>query len=162
MTMANYYLQIDGINGESVASGFEKQIEVGSWSFGASSPADVGGGGLSAGTPSLSDFTCTFDLDSASYQILKDLYQGTHVDKTTFTGVKTGGGGTPYNYMQVIMSNCFITGFNTGGGGDGVPSATMSLAYAQIEYDYYTQDTSSGQTTQAGSATYSVTQVKAS
>jgi len=159
--MANYYLQIGGINGESVASGFEQQIEVSSWSFGVSSPADVGGGGMSGGTPSLSDFTCTFDLDSSSYQILKDIYQGTHVDKVTFTGVKTGGGGTPYNYMQVIMQNCFITSYQTGGGGDGVPSATMSLAYAQVEFDYYTQDTSSGQTTMAGSATYNVPGVQA-
>jgi type VI secretion system secreted protein Hcp len=160
--MSNYYLQIEGINGESVAQGFEQQIEVDSWSLGASSPADVGGGGLSAGTPSLSDFTCTFNLDSSSYQILKDLYKGAHIDKATFTGVKTGGGGTPYNYLQIIMTNCFITNYSNGGAGDGVPSATLSLAYAQIEYDYYTQNTDSGQTTLAGSATYSVTQVKAS
>jgi RHS repeat-associated protein len=101
---SNYYLRIDGVTEESTAPNFQKQIELDSWSFGASSPADIGGG-LAAGksgeeiwvdkygrvkvqfywggqgqneTLSLADF----DLDSSSYQILKALYQGTHIDKT--------------------------------------------------------------------------------
>ncbi len=160
--MANYFLKVDNVNGESVASGFEQQIELSSWSFGASSPADVGGGGLAAGTPSCSDFSCSFDLDSSSYQALKCLYQGTHIGTATFSGVKVGGAGTPYTYVIITMTNCFITSYSTGGAGDGVPGASMSVAYAQIEFDYYTQDTSSGQVTQAGNATYNVPQQKAS
>jgi type VI secretion system secreted protein Hcp len=156
---ADVYLLIDGINGESQAQGMTNNIELDSWSFGISSPADIGGKGLSAGKPSLSDFSCSFALDSASYQVVKDLVQGTHISTTTFTARKTGGGGTPYNYLIVIMSNCFITGFSTGGSG-GVPAASVSIAYQKIEYQYYTQDSSSGSTTLAGSATYDVTQVQ--
>jgi type VI secretion system secreted protein Hcp len=156
---ADVYLLIDGVNGESQAQGMTNNIELDSWSFGISAPADIGGKGLSAGKPSLSDFSCSFALDSASYQVVKDLVQGTHISTTTFTARKTGGGGTPYNYLIVIMSNCFITGFSTGGSGS-VPAASVSIAYQKIEYQYYTQDSSSGSTTLAGSATYDVTQVQ--
>ena len=54
---SDYYLLIDKINGESQAQGMAKNIELDSFSFGASNPADVGGGGLSAGKCSLSDFS---------------------------------------------------------------------------------------------------------
>ena len=53
------YLLIDGINGESQAQGMTNNIELDSFSFGASNPADVGGKGLSAGKCSLSDFNRT-------------------------------------------------------------------------------------------------------
>lgn len=154
---SNYYLQIDGVNGESTSPGYEKQIELDSWSFGASSAANVSGGGLAAGIPSLSDFSCSFTMDSSSYQILGNLYKGAHIGTTTFSGTKVGGDQNAYLYLKVIMTNCFITSYATGGAGqDQTVSNSMSLAYEKIEFDYYTQDTSSGQVTQAGATTYDV------
>jgi type VI secretion system secreted protein Hcp len=159
---SDYYLLINGITGESQAAGMTNNIELESWNFGASSPPDLGGKGLSAGKPSFPDFTCSFSLDSASYQILKNLCEGTHIASATFTGRKTGGGETPYNYLVVTMTNCFVTGFSTGGGRTGDNSANLSLAFETIQYQYYTQDTSSGSVTQAGQAQYDVKQVQAS
>ena len=74
------YLLIDGVTGESQAQGMTNNIELDSFSFGASNPADVGGKGLSAGKCSLSDFSCTFGVDQASYQILKNLHRPAHCD----------------------------------------------------------------------------------
>ena len=159
---SDYYLLINGVTGESQAQGMSNNIELDSWNFGASSPADLGGKGLSAGKPSFSDFTCSFSLDSASYQILKNLCEGTHAATATFTGRKTGGGANPYNYLVVTLTNVFVSGFSTGGGSTGTPSASLSLAYEQIQYQYYTQDTSSGSVTLAGQATYNIGQVAAS
>ena len=158
---SDYYLLMAGVNGESQAQGMTNNIELDSWNFGASSPAKLGGKGLSAGKPSFSDFTCSFSLDSASYQILKDLCEGTPVTSATFSGRKTGGGATPYTYLVVTLTNCFVSGFSTGGGSSGVPSASLSLAYETIQYQYYTQDTSSGSVTLAGQAQYDIKQVKA-
>jgi type VI secretion system secreted protein Hcp len=153
---SDYYLKIDGVTGESQAVGMTDYIELDSFSFGASNPADVGGKGLSAGKASLSDFSFTCALDSASYQILRNLYTGKHVDTVTFVGRKTGGDAKPYTYLQSIMTNCFITSHSTGGGSSGVPSQSVSLAYEQIEFEYYTQDTASGSVTMAGKATYNI------
>jgi type VI protein secretion system component Hcp len=60
-------------------------------------------------------------------------------------------------YIQVVMSNCYITSQSTGGGAQGVPSQSVSIAYAKVEYQYYTQDTTKGTTTSAGTATYDIT-----
>jgi type VI secretion system secreted protein Hcp len=156
------YLLIDTVEGESVAQGMTKNIELDSFSFGASNPADVGGGGLSAGKCSLSDFSFTCAVDKASYQILKALYTGQHIATTTFSLRKSTGAATPYTYLQVTMTNCYITSNSIGGGSQGVPSQSVSIAYEQILYTYYTQDTSSGAVTQAGAATYNIGAVQQS
>jgi type VI protein secretion system component Hcp len=157
---SDYYLLIDKINGESQAVGMPKNIELDSFSFAASNPPDIGGGGLSAGKCSLSDFSFSCALDSSSYQILTNLYAGTHIATAVFTGRKSGGGGTPYNYLVVTMTNCYITSQATGGGSAGMPTQSVSLAYEQIKFEYFTQDTSTGQTTHMGAATYNVGQVQ--
>lgn len=159
---SDYYLKMDGINGESQAEGMTDCIELDSWQFGVGAPADLGGKGLSGGKPSLSDFTVSFSLDKASFQMLNDIYNGKPIATSVLKGRKTGGGGTPYVYLQITLTNCFITGFSTGGGAQGVPAASMSLAYEKIEYQYYTQDTASGSVTSAGTATYDIKQVKQS
>jgi type VI secretion system secreted protein Hcp len=151
---SDYRLHINGVKGESQEE--PEFIELDSFSFGASNPADVGGKGLSAGKCSLSDFSFTCALDSASWQILKDLYKGTHVDESVFKGYKAGGDGKTYRYLEVTMTNCYITAQSTGGGSSGLPSQSVSLAYEQIKYEYFTQDTSTGQVTSAGTAQYNI------
>jgi len=153
---SDYYLLIDGVNGESQNDQFPKYIELDSYSFGASNPADVGGKGLSAGKCSLSDFSFSCALDSASFQILKDLYAGTHVKSAKFAGCKAGGDKHTYKYIEVTMTNCYITSHSTGGGAQGVPAQSVSIAYEQILYEYFTQDTETGQVTSAGTATYHI------
>jgi type VI secretion system secreted protein Hcp len=159
---SDYYLLIEGINGETQAQGMTNNIELDSWSWGASNMASLGGKGLAAGKPTLADFSCSFSLDAASFAMVQNLTKGTHIANSTFTGRKTGGNGTPYNYLLITMTNCFITGFSTGGGGTGTPSASLSVAYEKLQYQYYTQDTSSGSTTLAGEATYDIKAVQAS
>jgi type VI secretion system secreted protein Hcp len=153
---SDYYLLIEGVKGESQAVGMTDHIELDSFSFGAANHADVGGKGLSAGKASLSEFSFTCSLDSSSHQILKNMYTGKHIPKCTFVGRKTGGDTKPYTYLKAIMTNCYITNHHTGGGAQGVPSQSVSIAYEQIEYEYFTQDTKSGQVQSAGRATYNI------
>jgi type VI secretion system secreted protein Hcp len=153
---SDYYLLIAGVDGESQNTTMPKNIELDSYSFGASNPADVGGKGLAAGKCSLSDFSFTCALDSSSWQIVKNLYAGNHIASAVFTGMKAGGGANTYKYITVTMTNCFITSHSTGGGAQGVPSQSVSIAYEQVEYEYYTQDTSTGGTTSAGKGTYNI------
>ena len=157
---SDYYLLIAGVNGETQAQGMTNNIELESWSWGASNPCSLGGKGLAAGKPSLSDLTVSFGLEAASFAIVKDLVTGAHVASATFTGRKTGGGATPYNYLVITLTNCFITSFSTGGGSTGTPSASLSIAYEKIQYQYYTQDTAKGSVTLAGQATYDIKQVQ--
>jgi type VI secretion system secreted protein Hcp len=158
---SDYYLKIDGVKGESQAVDMDEYIELDGFSFGASNPADVGGKGLGSGKASLSDFSFSCGLDSSSAQILKCLYSGTHIPTVTFVGRKTGGDGKPYTYLKSTMTKCFITSHSTGGGSQGVPNQSVSIAYEQIEYEYNTQDTETGQMKNAGTATYNIGAVQA-
>jgi type VI secretion system secreted protein Hcp len=153
---SDYYLKIEGVKGESQAVDMAEYIELDSFSFGASNPADIGGKGLSGGKASLGEFSGSCGIDEASYQILKNLYTGTHIDTATFAGRKNTGGATPVKYLEVIMTNCYITQHHVSGGAVGIPNQSFSLAYEQIEYNYNTQDTASGQVTLAGKATYNI------
>src|ERR1035438_4223572 len=89
---SDYYLLIDGVNGESQNPNMVKNIELDSYSFGASNPADVGGQGLSAGKASLSDFSFTCALDSSSWQIVKNLYSGLGAIRAPERGHRRPGG----------------------------------------------------------------------
>lgn len=157
---SDYYLFLQGVKGESQAADMTDYIELDSFSFGASNPADVGGKGLSGGKASLSDFSFTCGLDAASADILACLYKGTHIDSVIFKGRKTGGDGKPYVYLEVDFTNCFITSHGTGGGAVGIPSQSVSFAYQKIEYKYSTQDTAAGTVTNAGNATHDITLVQ--
>jgi type VI protein secretion system component Hcp len=151
------YLLIDGVTGESQATGMTNNIELDSFSFGASNSADIGGKGLSGGKCSLSDFSFTCAVDQASYQILNNLYMGKPVATCTFSLRKSTGATNPYTYLSVIMTNCYVTSNSIGGGGVGMPTQSVSIAYEQINYQYYTQDSASGSVTLAGNAQYSIT-----
>src|ERR1022692_2039631 len=102
---SDYFLLVNGVTGESQAVGMPAgNIELDSFSFGASNPADVGGGGLSAGKCSLSDFSFSCSLDSSSWQILKNLYTGAHIATVTFLSRKSTGAATPFTYINSVMT----------------------------------------------------------
>ena len=150
---SDYYLLLKGIEGETQAEGMKNALELQSWGFSARSDADMGGTGLSAGKPDHSDFSCSFSLDKASFQLITNLHKGTHIDSATFSGRKVGGNATPYTYLVITLTMVFVTNFDTGGGATGVPTANLSLAYQKIQYQYFTQGTD-GNVTLAGESSY--------
>jgi len=150
------YLLLATINGESQAQGMTNNIELDSYSFGASNPADVGGKGLSAGKCSFSEFSFSCTTDSASFQILKALYTGAHLANAVFQLRESGGCATPYTFLKVTFTNCYLTSHSIGGGAVGKPSQSCSLAYEQIEYEYFNQNTADGSVVSAGKATYNI------
>ena len=157
---SDYYLLLTGIEGETEAEGKKNALELQSWGFSARSDADMGGSGLSAGKPAHADFSCTFELDKSSFQLLSNLHKGTHIDSATFSGRKVGGNATPYTYLVVSLTKVFVTSFDTGGGPTGVPVASLGLAYQEIVYQYYTQSTD-GTVTLAGQSSYDRKTLKA-
>jgi type VI secretion system secreted protein Hcp len=151
-----YYLLIDGVQGESQQTNMTNNIELDSWNVGASSPASVKGQGLSAGTPSANDFSCTFALDSASATILNNLYTGKAIGTVTFSGLKSTGDPNASPYMTITFTDCYITSVNYGGSAGGGANASLSFAYTTISYAYSTQSSGSGSLANAGNAMFNV------
>src|SRR5690606_41125739 len=90
MASADYYLKIDTIEGESEAADFEKQMQIESWSFGASNAGSaVQGTGLGVGKVSLQDFHFVVLNGKASPQLFLACAKGNHIPQAILCCRKT-------------------------------------------------------------------------
>lgn len=142
MAEADYYLQIDTIEGEAESKNFEKQMQIESWSFGATnSGSSTIGTGLGTGKVSLQDFHFVIQNGKASVQLFLACCKGNHIPKAVLSCRKTGGDGTPYTYYKVTFEDLVLSSFQTGGSnGAGVlPMEQISFNFTKITHEYYQQ-----------------------
>jgi type VI secretion system secreted protein Hcp len=134
----DYFLDIDGIQGESEIEGFTNQIQLLSWSWGASNVSSVAGtGGSGAGKCDCSDFSVMTNFDKSTPKLFKSITKGTHIAKGTMSSVKSGADGKPY--LKVNFTEIFVTGLQISASSES-PSVSLSFTYNQIGIDYSVQD----------------------
>lgn len=137
---SDYFLKIDGIEGESKRKGHENQIEMLSWSFGCSQQgtAELGSGLAGSGRVSMQDFHFTKLSDKASGKIAQHCLQGKHIPKATFYARRAGTeGGEPVDYFIVEFTDLIISGYSIGGTGDGdVPVESISFNFTTYKFHY--------------------------
>jgi type VI secretion system secreted protein Hcp len=129
------------VDGESQAKGHEKQIEIFSFSLGASNPSSVAtGGGSGAGKVDISSLSIQKQVDLASSKLFLKCCNGTHFDKATLF-VREAGGDAPVEYWTMEMKQVFVDSVSWGGAaGGGKPSESVSLSFAEVKITYYSQD----------------------
>src|ERR1700745_1380545 len=141
MAAVDYFLKIDGIQGESKADKHTKEIDIESFSWGATQSGTfaVGGGG-GAGKVSMQDFHFTMPVNKASPGLFLCCAQGDHIKNAVLTCRKAGK--EQQEFLKVTMSDCLISSYQTGGhgGGDVVPTDQISLNFAKVEVEYKEQD----------------------
>jgi len=139
MAATDYFLKIDGIPGESKADKHQDEIDLQSFSWGASQSgtfAEGGGGG--AGKVAMHDFSFTMGTNKASPKIMLACARGDHIPQAVLTCRKAGK--DQQEFMKVTMSDIMVSSFQTGGqGGDVIPTESISLNFAKIEYAYKEQ-----------------------
>jgi len=141
MAAVDYFLKLDGIQGESKADKHKDEIDILSFSWGATqSGTFAGGGGGGAGKVSVQDFHFTMTNNKASPTLFSACCTGEHIKSGILTCRKAGK--DQQEYMKVTMSDCLVSSFQTGGhgGGDVVPTDQISLNFAKIEVQYKEQD----------------------
>ena len=135
------FIKIDGIDGESTRAKFEKQIEIHSFSWGASNPSTVGhGGGGGAGRASVSSFNIMKRTDSASPKLFQQCCDGSHIKSATVT-LRKAGGKSPVDYLKYEFSDVFVESVQWSGssGGDDTPTESVSLAFGKVKVTYTPQ-----------------------
>jgi type VI secretion system secreted protein Hcp len=138
MAQVDYYLKIDGIDGESDAKGVEKQIDIESWSWSESNGAALSGGGMGAGKVSLSD--CSFGMRccAATPKLMLACATGEHIKSAVLTCRKAGK--DQQDFMKITFSDIIVSSYSTGGSkGDVVPVDHFSIAFSVIEFEYKPQ-----------------------
>ena len=140
--LADYYLKIETIEGEADATGFEKQMQIESWSFGASnSGSAVQGTGLGAGKVSLQDFHFVIQNGKASPVLFLACAKGNHIPEAILSCRKSGGDGNPFTYLKVTYNDIVISSFQSGGsnGSNILPMEQCSFNFSKITFEYFQQ-----------------------
>ncbi len=138
MAQVDYYLKIEGVDGEAAAKGHEKSIELNSFSWGESNQAHGGGGGGGAGKVSMQDVHCTMKANAASPKLMLACASGEHIKKAVLTCRKAGK--DQQEYMKYTFSDVLVTAYQTGGHSDSVvPVDQFSINFAKIEMEYKPQ-----------------------
>lgn len=139
MADADCFLKIEGIDGESLDDGHKNEIEVLSWSWGASQPASMAtGSGGGTGKVSMQDFSFSIRNGKASPKIMLACAKGKHIKSATFTCRKAGG--DQEEFLVFTLTDCIISSYSTGGSGGGdLPIESVSVNFAKVEMQYKPQ-----------------------
>jgi type VI secretion system secreted protein Hcp len=140
VAVSDYFLKIDGIEGESQDSKHKGEIELRSWSWcetNTGSSAYGGGGGT--GKISMQDFHFTKKLDKASPKLMEACAKGKSCP--TAVAVVRKAGGEQQDYMKITFSDVFISSYSIGGSGgdDPIPMDTVSFNFGKIDFEYKEQ-----------------------
>jgi type VI secretion system secreted protein Hcp len=136
----DYFLKIEGIEGESHDDKHKNEIDLQSWSWGESQTGThSAGGGGGAGKVDMQDFHFVMHANKASPKLMLACASGEHIKKAVLTCRKAGKDQQPY--MTVTMSDLLVASFQTGGSANGneVPNDQISLNYSKIEWEYKEQ-----------------------
>ncbi|HYE73626.1 MAG TPA: type VI secretion system tube protein Hcp [Blastocatellia bacterium] len=140
MAAVDYFLKLDGIDGESQDSKHKGEIDVESWSWGASQTGThAGGGGGGAGKVSMQDFHFVMQYNKSSPKLMELCATGKHIPKAVLTVRKAGG--EQQEYLKVTFTDLLVSSYQTGGSSHGsvVPTDQISLNYSKIEFEYKEQ-----------------------
>lgn len=154
MAAADYFLKLEGIEGESTSDGHAKEIQLESWSWGETNTGTHGtGGGGGAGKVSMQDFHFVMKVNKASPKLFNACATGEHIPKAVLTCRKAGG--KQEEFLKVSFTDLLVSSYQTGGSGTSeiIPMDQISLNFAKIEFEYKVQD-SKGQTTSPVKAGY--------
>jgi type VI secretion system secreted protein Hcp len=156
MALVDYFLKVDGIEGESTDAKHKNEIQLESWSWGESN-AGIGhaGGGHGAGKVAMQDFHFVMKMNKASPKLFLACATGEHIPKAVLTCRKAGG--TQEEFLKVTMTDLLVSSYQTGGSGhsDIVPTDQVSFNFAKIEFEYKVQN-EKGATTGAVKTGYNV------
>jgi len=142
---SDFFLKIDGIPGESHDDKHKNEIDVLSYSFGATQTGSFAyGGGGGAGKVQFQDFHFTMKMSKATPKLFAACSTGEHIKSAFLTARKAGK--TQQEFYTVKFTDILVSSYQTGGagGGDEVPTETISFNFTKMEMEYKQQKADGG------------------
>jgi type VI secretion system secreted protein Hcp len=137
MAAVDYFLKIDGIDGESQDQTHKGDIEIESFSWGQTNSGTASkGGGMGAGRVTMHDFEFMMGVNKASPKLFLKCASGEHIPKAVLVCRKAGK--EQQEYLKYTFSDLLISSFKTGGT-EVVPQNTVSFNFSKIEMEYKEQ-----------------------
>ena len=108
MAAVDYFLKIDGIPGESIDNKHREQIELLSFSWGASNAGQVASG--RGGRVTFQDFEFTKLFDKATPQIFLKCVNGQHITSMTLSARRSSDSEVANaDFLKIVFSNVLIS-----------------------------------------------------
>lgn len=153
MAYIEYFLKIDGIDGESRDSKHKGEIELVTWSWGQNQMGALhAGGGGGAGRVTMDDFQFETIVNKASPKLFLACAAGEHIRRAVITCCISGE-----EYMKIILTDLLVSSFQIGGSlpqysekvsadvketdietkfSQISPTNHISLSFGKIEFEY--------------------------
>jgi type VI secretion system secreted protein Hcp len=139
----DFYLKIDGIPGESNDDKHQDEIEVLSWTWGATNTTTiVPGGGASAGRVDFQPLTITKYLDKSSPTLFLRTADGKFLQKAILTSERPGVGAGGFKFLVMTLESLFVTSYSVGAqanGEDNLPVENISFGFGKVRMEYFIQ-----------------------
>lgn len=139
MASVDFFLKIDGIAGESTDDKHKGEIELESWSFGATNSSSFSsGGGAGVGKVKVNEFKFKKKVDKASANLFTYCCTGEHPKTATLICRKAGK--DQQEFLKIELSPVYISAYDIdGSSGDEVPMEDVALAFGKIKFEYKPQ-----------------------
>jgi type VI secretion system secreted protein Hcp len=140
MAAVDYFLKIDGIEGESTDKTHKNTIQVESFSWGETQTGSSShGSGGGAGKVLMQDFHFVTKFSKASPSLFLACATGQHIKKAELFCRKAGG--KQEEFLKVTLSDLIVSSYQTGGSGgaDIIPMDQVSINFSKVEMEYKPQ-----------------------
>lgn len=140
MAAVDYFLKIDGIEGESMDAKHKGEIQIESFSFGANQGGTMAyGGGGGAGKVTFQDFHFVKKMDKASPKLFLACSRGDHIKSAILVCRKAGK--EQQEFLKWTFSDLLISSYQTSGSGAGdvLPMDQISFNFSKVEVEYKEQ-----------------------
>lgn len=137
MAAVDYFLKIEGIQGESTSQKHKNEIEVLSWSWGETQTGvQAGSGGAGAGKVQISPLHVVAHTSLASPKLFLACASGQHFQKAVLTAARQAKG-KAQDYLIWTFSDVLVTSFQIGAENqDALPVDAFELSFDKIEVEY--------------------------
>jgi type VI secretion system secreted protein Hcp len=132
----DYFLKIDGIDGESTDDRHKNEIDVESWSWGVS-PSSPSNTGRASSKPCVSPISFAKLIDKATPQLMVNAVSGMLIPKAVLTARKAGE--QQQEFLKIELTNVLVSSYQTGGSSGSVPVDQFSLNFAKMTVEYRMQ-----------------------
>ena len=136
----DFFLKLDGIKGEAQDKSHKEEIDLLSWSWGATQSGTTHmGGGSGSGKAYFQDLSLTKYVDKSTPVLLQHVSTGKHIANGTMY-VRKAAGDSPLEYIKLEMKDIIVTSVSSGGSGsDDRITENVTLNFGEYKYIYTEQ-----------------------
>jgi type VI secretion system secreted protein Hcp len=139
MAAVDYFLKLDGIEGESTDQKHKGALVLESfgWGLAQAGAAPGGGGGGGAGKPRFEDLAFVHSTSKASPKLFLACATGKHLKSAVLIARKAGT--AQLEFLRITLTDVLVSSVQETGAAGELPLETVTLAAAKVEIAYRPQ-----------------------